>query len=202
MFELNLSNALALIDQPVWVVTEARSRNKNGRIYAKPRVKNTVYPGNIQTVSVWRGYTRAGDNVGAPKCTVEVCIHTGDDLADNVILPAELLNDCVDDVVVMLKTCVDYVNIVSSQEVQIQHARFTMDGEEFRQYVMELDRHRRALHEGLMARVNFANRLCVKLNTPVLAERVTEENRETYFAFAKEVVDSYFGEAMQNGRLL
>lgn len=95
-----------------------------------------------------------------------------------------------------------YVNIVSSQEVQIQHARFTMDGEEFRQYVMELDRHRRALHEGLMARVNFANRLCVKLNTPVLAERVTEENRETYFAFAKEVVDSYFGEAMQNGRLL
>lgn len=90
----------------------------------------------------------------------------------------------------------------AKEEVQIQHARFTMDGEEFRQYVMELDRHRRALHEGLMARVNFANRLCVKLNTPVLAERVTEENRETYFAFAKEVVDSYFGEAMQNGRLL
>ena len=42
MFELNLSNALALIDQPVWVVTEARSRNKNGRIYAKSRGKNTV----------------------------------------------------------------------------------------------------------------------------------------------------------------
>lgn len=37
MFELNLSNALALIDQPVWVVTEVRSRNKNGRIYAKSR---------------------------------------------------------------------------------------------------------------------------------------------------------------------
>lgn len=52
MFELNLSNALALIDQPVWVVTEVRSRNKNGRIYAKSRAKNTVYPGNIQTVSV------------------------------------------------------------------------------------------------------------------------------------------------------
>ena len=92
MFELNLSNALALIDQPVWVVTEVRSRNKNGRIYAKSRAKSTVYPGNIQTVSVWRGYARAGDSVGAPKCTVEVCIHTGDDLTDNVILPAELLN--------------------------------------------------------------------------------------------------------------
>ena len=86
MFELNLSNALALIDQPVWVVTEVRSRNKNGRIYAKSRAKSAVYPGNIQTVSVWRGYARAGDSVGAPKCTVEVCIHTGDDLADNVIL--------------------------------------------------------------------------------------------------------------------
>lgn len=97
MFELNLSNALALIDQPVWVVTEVRSRNKNGRIYAKSRAKSTVYPGNIQTVSVWRGYTRAGDNIGAPKCTVEVCIHTGDDLTDNVILPAELLNVAVFD---------------------------------------------------------------------------------------------------------
>ena len=42
------------------------------------------------------------------------------------LMASELLNDCVDDVVVMLKTCVDYVNIVSSQEVQIQHARFTM----------------------------------------------------------------------------
>lgn len=73
------------------------------------------------------------------------------------LMASELLNDCVDDVVVMLKTCVDYVNIVSR---------------------------------------------CVKMNTPVLAERVTEEDRETYFAFAKEVVDSYFGEAMQNGRLL
>lgn len=71
MFELNLSNALALIDQPVWVVTEVRSRNKNGRIYAKSRAKSAVYPGNIQTVSVWRGYARAGDSVGAPKCTVE-----------------------------------------------------------------------------------------------------------------------------------
>lgn len=117
------------------------------------------------------------------------------------LMASELLNDCVEDVVEMLKTCVDYVNIVTSQEVQIQHARFTMDGEGFRQYVMGLDRHRRALHEGLMAQVNFANRLCVKLNTPVLAEQVTEEDRETYFAFAKEVVDSYFAEAAQNGRM-
>lgn len=30
------------------------------------------------------------------------------------LMASELLNDCVDDVVVMLKTCVDYVNIVSS----------------------------------------------------------------------------------------
>lgn len=101
------------------------------------------------------------------------------------LMASELLNDCVDDVVVMLKTCVDYVNIVSSQEVQIQHARFTMDGEEFRQYVMELDRHRRALHEGLMARVNFANRLCVKLNTPVLAATGHGREPRNLFCFRK-----------------
>lgn len=105
-------------------------------------------------------------------------------------------------VVDSLNSLANYARFLAEQEILIQQARITMDGEEFRQYVMELDRHRRALHEGLMARVNFANRLCVKMNTPVLAERVTEEDRETYFAFAKEVVDSYFGEAMQNGRLL
>lgn len=32
------------------------------------------------------------------------------------LMASELLNDCVDDVVVMLKTCVDYVNIVSSRK--------------------------------------------------------------------------------------
>lgn len=35
---LNLSNALALIDKPVWVITEVRGRNKNNRTYSKSRL--------------------------------------------------------------------------------------------------------------------------------------------------------------------
>lgn len=97
MFELNLSNALALVDMPVWVITEVRGRNKNGRIYTKSRAKNAIYSGNIQSVNIWRGYSHANGGVGAPKCTVEVCIHTGEDFTDNVILPAELLNVTVFD---------------------------------------------------------------------------------------------------------
>ena len=44
---LNLSNALALIDKPVWVITEVRGRNKNNRTYSKSRSKNVIYPATI-----------------------------------------------------------------------------------------------------------------------------------------------------------
>ena len=37
--DINLSNALALIDKPVWVITEVRGRNKNNRTYSKSRHK-------------------------------------------------------------------------------------------------------------------------------------------------------------------
>lgn len=56
------------------------------------------------------------------------------------------------------------------------------------------------------------NTLCCEVNdlyTALMASELLNDcvddvvvMLKTYFAFAKEVVDSYFGEAMQNGRLL
>lgn len=57
--DINLSNALALIDKPVWVITEVRGRNKNNRTYSKSRSKNVIYPATITNVQVWRGYSTA-----------------------------------------------------------------------------------------------------------------------------------------------
>lgn len=101
-------------------------------------------------------------------------------------------SDCIEDVTNMLNGCANYVDVVTQQEVLIQNARFRMEGPELRQYIMGIDKNRRALHDGLMSDVNLVNRLCGKVGVPVIAENVTEEYRETYFDFAKEVVDSYF----------
>lgn len=67
--DINLSNALALIDKPVWVITEVRGRNKNNRTYSKSRSKNVIYPATITNVQVWRGYSHSKGDTGCPKCT-------------------------------------------------------------------------------------------------------------------------------------
>lgn len=94
---LNLSNALALIDKPVWVITEVRGRNKNNRTYSKSRSKNVIYPATITNVQVWRGYSHSKGDTGCPKCTVAVDIATKDDTGAEIYfdLPNELLNDTV-----------------------------------------------------------------------------------------------------------
>ena len=92
---INLSNALSLVDKPVWVITEVRGRNKNGRIYSKSHSKNVIYPGVIQSGNIWRGYSPSKGNSGVPKCSVEVCVYATGDLSDcshNFILRDELLN--------------------------------------------------------------------------------------------------------------
>ena len=92
--DINLSNALALIDKPVWVITEVRGRNKNNRTYSKSRSKNVIYPATITNVQVWRGYSHSKGDTGCPKCTVTVDIATKDDTGTEIYfdLPNELLN--------------------------------------------------------------------------------------------------------------
>lgn len=92
--DINLSNALALIDKPVWVITEVRGHNKNNRTYSKSRSKNTIYPATITNVQVWRGYSHSKGDAGCPKCTVTVDIVTKDDTGTEFCfeLPNELLN--------------------------------------------------------------------------------------------------------------
>ena len=56
--DINLSNALALIDKPVWVITEVRGRNKNNRTYSKSRSKNVIYPATIKCAGVARVFSQ------------------------------------------------------------------------------------------------------------------------------------------------
>lgn len=101
-------------------------------------------------------------------------------------------SDMAENVVETLHACAGYVELVTSQEGMIQNARFRMDPPEFRAYVMNLDRTRRIQHEALMTEVNVLNRLCKMVGLPPIAPNVDENRRETYFDFAKQVVDEYF----------
>ena len=99
------------------------------------------------------------------------------------------MTDCVTDA---FEDCAEYVKLVVRQESMIQNARFRMDPPEFRAYVMNLDMTRRTMHDGLMSSINLVNRLANKVGLPPIAPNVDENRRETYFDFAKRVVDEYY----------
>ena len=99
--------------------------------------------------------------------------------------------DMTDSVADALKACVSYVEIVSNEEILIQNARFRLAGQELRDFIMSLDKTRRMRHNALMVQVNMLNRLCRMFKFPELAD-VDELRRESYYDFAKKVVDEYY----------
>lgn len=90
-----------------------------------------------------------------------------------------------------LMACASYVKRVAQMEQRIQLARFRMEGEEYREFVMELDRSRRYHHDSMMGQINMMNRIAARLGKDAIAD-VDENNRETYADFAMRVVNEYF----------
>ena len=90
-----------------------------------------------------------------------------------------------------LEQCNEYVALVTGEEQQLQINRIRMDAEDFREFAMGLDKTRRMAHNALMANIDLLNRLFVLKGFQAVAS-VNAENRETYFAFAKAVVDEYY----------
>lgn len=99
--------------------------------------------------------------------------------------------ELMDDVKATLSQCNDYVNIVASEEQRIQVARARMDARAYRDFVMSIDRTRRYAHEGLMVSINVMNRLAKMYGVEKVAD-VDPDNRESYYIFAKKVVDEYY----------
>lgn len=97
--------------------------------------------------------------------------------------------DLIEDVKDTVDACCGYVEQVDNMAESIQLARATMDAEDFRRYAQNLDFNRRAAHEGLMINVDMLNRICVNLGIPLVAD-VDEDNRESYYAFAKKVAEA------------
>ena len=61
---------------------------------------------------------------------------------------------------------------------------------------MSLDTSRRFAHNSLMTDVNVCNRVCKIVGVAPVAPDVSNEDRETYGAFAMKVVEEYFDEKL------
>jgi len=59
-----------------------------------------------------------------------------------------------------LNSMADYVAAVSRMESGLQIARFRMDGDEYRDYIQDLDRGRRSAHDAMLGRISSVNRVC------------------------------------------
>lgn len=100
-------------------------------------------------------------------------------------------SDMVEDVNDVLATAAEYVKAVANEEASIQMARIRLNGPDFRTYVQNLDQHRRARHEALMVSMNMLNRVAKILDVEPPFD-VYQDDRESYYAEAKNVVDEYF----------
>lgn len=106
---------------------------------------------------------------------------------------------CMDDLKTIeeiIDGCADYVQAVIQMESAIQIARFRMEGDQFRSYVENLDKSRRANHNACIANIKMLNRLCTLYRCDKIFSDEELEMDRTDIAdkIIKIIVDEYFDE--------
>jgi len=89
------------------------------------------------------------------------------------------------------KKCGEYVEKVNAMESAISIARYRMEAEEYREYIMELDRSRKIAHDALIADTKVLNKICQIYNYPLIYTGSFEDRNEIA-EFAKKIVDEFF----------
>ena len=78
--DIDASSIVSLIGKPVWVFTEARKFNRNGRIYTASNVRNAIYKGSIQTIQIETVPVSQGPSKGwLPACFANVTVSIPDE---------------------------------------------------------------------------------------------------------------------------
>lgn len=78
--DIDASNIVSLIGKPVWVFTETRKFNRNGRIYTASNVRNAIYKGSIQTIQIETVPVSQGPSKGwLPACFANVAVSIPDE---------------------------------------------------------------------------------------------------------------------------
>lgn len=110
----------------------------------------------------------------------------------------KIKNQSVDDVQMELelieeagKDCSEYVKKVVDMEHAVNVARFRLEGQDYRDYITELDKARRAVHNVVISDIKVLNRLSMLHSLPLLFEGNVNDRIEVG-EFAKALVDEYF----------
>lgn len=90
-----------------------------------------------------------------------------------------------------MSTLAEYVTRVYAMETQMPILRFRLDGDDFRNAVMDLDKRRRAAHEGAIASISVMNRMAKMANVEVLYDGDLED-RLAVADFCMETVKVFF----------
>lgn len=90
-----------------------------------------------------------------------------------------------------IKVCCDYVKAVDMMETQIITARMRMEQDRYQQFIVNIDQHRRALHNDAISSVQFLNRVAKNNNIGVIFKG-SNEDRYQVADFCLEVVQTIF----------
>jgi hypothetical protein len=103
---------------------------------------------------------------------------------DNLQEDSRLIEDIIAD-------CGRYIERVNAMEGAITAARFRMEPEDYRAYIVELDRQRKIQHDSLIVSVRVLNRLCNLYNVPRIYQGDVQSRIEIA-EFARNVVNELF----------
>ncbi|WP_279146013.1 MULTISPECIES: DUF3232 domain-containing protein [Clostridium] len=93
----------------------------------------------------------------------------------------------------LAKDCADYISAISDMENAINIGRFTLEGDDYRDCIANLDKNRMIKHNVVISGVKVLNRLCLLNGLKPIFQGDTN-SRIQVADFAKEYVDELYGE--------
>lgn len=118
------------------------------------------------------------------------------ELRDNINILVNRLNEkgereLAADIEEIIDSCGRYIESINSMEAAITSARFRLEGNDYREYVMNLDKSRRLTHNSLIVSVKLLNRYC-RLAEMDPIYKGDMESRIEIAEFAQKVVNEMF----------
>jgi hypothetical protein len=100
-------------------------------------------------------------------------------------------SECLELIEDLISSAAEYVKRVSILELGIMVGKHNKDGEEYREYIQNLDKQRSNAHNALINNLKIINRL-YRNNNMLPIYKGNEDNRVEIANFAQEIIDELF----------
>lgn len=105
---------------------------------------------------------------------------------------SEFTKDDIESVENVINDAAKYIEKVAAMESAMLSARFRMEPEDYREFIINLDRSRKITHDALIASIRLVNRICGAYGVEKIYTGPME--RIPIAEFGKEVVDCFFSQ--------